>query len=193
MYQYKNILTPANYLSGLTDELLLAPVSFFETIVQPQPDMIHFEKESEINQNHVFKPEYQGFIRVRLAPRTSRLTAQTIDGLSAQKLEQKYEVMIQGSYSELHGFMKFLHNEQFICLVRDASSCHPEMFYQLGTKRRPAACTLDWDSGDELQGNKAYSLHVSSISESIMIYNGNIKAYGKDCNAFGCEFTCEFY
>lgn len=192
MYLYGNIQTPKNTAIGLSQELLLAPLSTFETVAEPNPDGVLFEKESIVSDNHIFKTGSEGFIRVRLAPHRTQVKSATAGSNGSRKLESTLNASILGSYAELHGYMSILQNEPVIALVKDAS-CGAGKYYQMGTRKRPALLKSNWQSGSTKDGIKAYDVELSSVAACVMIYEGYIAAYGKRFSRWTKEFDNNFF
>lgn len=169
-YTYKNLKTPQNTSSGVSDYVLLAPVADFEDdgIKCPAAPFTNPGDEVTIKVDHVFKAG-KGFVKYALAPEKNQLDAKTIGDKGFQKFDQELKIFIPGSYVELHEAMKNWINTPLIALSKD-SNCAADMHYQLGCDCVYAYLTVDFSTGTTKDGVKGYTGTVSYPGESILIY-----------------------
>jgi len=170
---YKNLKTPANTGSGISEYFLIAQASdFVEGGIQcpaapfdGQPD----GESVQILTPHEFKAD-RGFAKVICAPEKNSLDAKTIGETLFQKLDFELKVFIPGSYALVHEAVANFINTQLIVLVKD-SNCPANMWYQLGCDCTFAYLKADFSTGTTKDGVKGYSATITWQNPYVQLYS----------------------
>jgi hypothetical protein len=163
-----NLLSPQNVTSGVADEVLIAPVSWFAAngIKAPLAD------STVITTDHVLLAG-KNWVKLALAPEKNKLEAKTIGDKGFAKLDISTTVVIPGSYAEAHEVMKSLLNVPLIVLHKD-SSCAANFYYQLGSACSFAYLTTDFSTGTTADGIKGYTATVNYKNGYVATYIGAV-------------------
>jgi hypothetical protein len=169
-YQYKNLKEPANVFSGISDFVLVAPVSDFEAngIKSPAAPFTDPGDEVKVKTAHVFKAG-RAFAKILLAPEKNQLSGTTIGDLGFQKQDQTLDIFIPGSYAEVHEFAKNIINTPLVVLTKD-SNCPANMWYQLGDGCTYAWAKMDFTTGTTREGIKGYKGTITYLGGFIQLY-----------------------
>jgi hypothetical protein len=171
-YSFQNLKKPQSTGSGVADEVLVAPVSWFDTIKCPAPPYTNRGDEVTIWEDHIFNYG-KAFVKFYLAPEKNQLKGLSVGDKGFQKLDLQLEVFLPGSYAELHETIKNLLNTPLIVLVQD-SNCILRQFYQLGCDCAFAYTTPAFGTGTTREGNKGYNVNLSYLGGYVQLYKGLI-------------------
>ena len=168
-YAYTNLKEPKNTRSGVAENILLAPVSWFtaDGIKCPAAPFSLPGDEITIKEDHVFKAG-KGFLNFQLAPQKNSLSYATIGDLSLSRQNAELKIFISGSYKEVHEAIKNLINTPLIVLIKDAN-CDENMYYQLGCDCSKAYLAASFTTGTTKDGVKGY--------EATLTYDGGPQIY----------------
>ncbi len=154
-YAYKNLVTPTNASSGISEFVLLAPAAWFTTIATPTAPFTNQGDSVTVTADHVFTTG-KGFAKMQLAPRKNKFDLKTTGDLGLNKMvTDAIEFFVPGSYKEAHEQMGNLINTPLIVLVKDCD-CKTETYYQFGCDCMFAWATVDFSTGYTHEGNKGY-------------------------------------
>jgi hypothetical protein len=171
-YAYKNLVTPRNISSGISEYILIAPVSWLTTIATPTAPFTNQGDSIKITSDHVFV-DGKGFVKMQLSPRKNQFNMKTTGDQGLNKLvTDAIEFFVPGSYAEVHEQMKNLLNTPLLVLVKDCN-CVDEMFYQFGCDCMSCWATVDFSTGFTHEGNKGYMGKIT-FDNSLFIYEGEI-------------------
>lgn len=168
---YKHLRRPTNTTAGLSDEILIAPVSWFESIAEPA-DSTNINLANTILESHEFKPG-RGFIRVQCAPFKNILNTSHIGEQGNSTMEQVLSITVPGSYSQLHATLSSFMQQPLIVLFRDGN-CAANTWYQLGCRCSYAWLAPSFSTGEPKSGMKGYKVDVRYVGEIVQFYAGNI-------------------
>jgi hypothetical protein len=170
-YAYNNLKTPQNVFSGVADYVLIAPVSDFEEggIMCPTAPFTERGDEIKIKTPHSFKSE-RAFAKYILATEKNKIDAAALGDKGFQKLDQTLEIMIPGSYAELHEAIKNIMNTPLIALIKD-SNCSANLWYQLGCDCVYAWASPTFATGTTREGNKGYIVSINYLGGYIQQYD----------------------
>lgn len=169
-YQYKNLKSPQNTGSGISEFFLIAPVvDFVEGGLKcPKAPFVNPGDEVKILEAHEFQ-NGKGFAKVLLAPEKNMLDAKTIGDLMFQKLDFELKVFIPGSYAEAHEAVKNWINTPLVVLTKD-SNCEANIWYQLGCDCTSAYFKADFGTGTTKDGVKGYNGTFTWQNAYIQLY-----------------------
>lgn len=161
--------------SGISDYLLVAPVSSFTTI-GCSPKNGTAPTDVVISADHVFNGTgTQGFIKIKMAQGAGEMMANFTGQAGSLKMTQEVKGFIPGSDKPLHSFFQNALNDEWVILVKD-SSCSQEMYYQLGCDCNFAAIKGEggFGTGKLKDGTKGYTVTFEYVTEGIQVYEGAI-------------------
>lgn len=172
-YAYKNLTSPTNTGSGISEFFLIAKADDFveggiQVPVAPYDGQAYGDSV-RIVAPHEFK-DGRGFAKVSLAPEKNSLTAKTIGDLMFQKLDFELKVFIPGSYAVLHESIFNFINQQLIILTKD-SNCGANMWYQLGSPCTFAYLKADFSTGTTKDGVKGYDGTITWQNAFVQLYD----------------------
>lgn len=169
-YAYKNLLILQNTGSGIAEQALIAPASWFAAggIKSPAGDGVR------ITTNHQFASVNYGFAAYQLAADKNSYDAKTVGERGSQKLQHELKIFIPGSYEQAHEAIKNLLNEELIALHKDVN-CGAGIWYQFGCVDDYAFLKADFSTGTTKDGVKGYNAVVQFVSDSVLLYAGAIK------------------
>jgi hypothetical protein len=170
-YAYTNLVTPVNTGSGISEYVLLAPVTDFAVngIKCPAAPFTNVGDQITISVPHEFKAG-RAFARVALAPEKNELMAKTIGDTMFQKLDFEMKLFFPGSYKELHEAVANYINQPLIALVKD-SNCPANMWYQLGCDCTAAYLKGDFSTGTTKNGVKGYEVTITWQNPYVQLYD----------------------
>ncbi len=169
-YTYTNLQNIQNTGSGIAEQVLIAPVSWFASGGIQSPD----EDEVRITVNHQFAQPQYGFASYQLAAEKNSYDAKTVGERGSQKLQHELKIFIPGSYEEAHKAVKHLLNEDLIALHKDVV-CGAGIWYQFGDADDYAYLKADFSTGTTKDGVKGYNATVTCVSEGVFLYAGAIQ------------------
>ena len=171
-YAYKNLLSPVNTEGGISEFVLVAPVSDFASdgIKAPIAPFTNPGDEVVIKTDHTFTDNVKGgFVKFLAAPDKNSYDATPNGDKGFVKLTHVVTAFIPGSYAEVHETMKNLLNVPLIVLVKD-SSCTANMYYQIGNACTAAYASPTFTSGTTADGTKGYNVTFEAKGGPVMIY-----------------------
>lgn len=171
-YAYKNLLSPQNVGSGISEFLLFAPVTDFTAIAAPEAPFTNQGDMIRITGDHTFSAG-KGFVKMQLAPRKNKFDMKTVGDIGLSKMvTDALEFFVPGSYVEAHEQMKNIINTPLIVLVKDAN-CEAGIYYQFGSGCLSAWATVDFGTGTTNDGVKGFTGKIT-YDGSLFFYEGEI-------------------
>ncbi len=167
---YKNLNRPTNVNGGLADNILLAPVSWFDTIATADSSNVTINTASVIYNDHVFKPG-KGWLQFQCAPIKNAIRLEPLGNAGASLFYQTLGIQLNGNYPQLHASISSFQSQPLIVLVKDCSGQH---YVQLGNMNHFAWMSGSYSMGDGKGANNAYSINISSVGKYLMHYKGSI-------------------
>lgn len=169
-YAYQNLVTPQNTGSGVSDYVLVAPVSWFavDGIKCPEAPFSAPGDEVTTKASFEFLAE-KGFIKYALAPEKNQLEAKTIGDKGFNKFDFVATIFVPGSYSEVHEAVKNFMNIPLIALLKD-SNCGANFYYQLGCDCTFAYMSPSFSTGTTKDGVKGYNIEITWQNDFIQIH-----------------------
>ena len=169
-YTYTNLMNIQNTGSGIAEQALIAPVSWFvpSGIKSPDGDGV------KIILNHQFNAGNFGFAIYQLAAEKNNYDAKTVGERGSQKLQHELKIFIPGSYEAAHNAVKHLLNEDIIALHKDVN-CGAGIWYQFGCVDDYAYFKADFSTGTTKDGVKGYNGTITFVNDSVLLYAGSIK------------------
>ena len=170
---YRNLKSPKNTTSGISDFFLIAPVADFveggiKCPAVPQ-GADPAGQSVKILEPHEFVAN-RGFAKIMCAPDKNSFDGKMMGDLGSNKFDFEHKVFVPGSYAELHEGMANLLNTPCIVLFKDAASCSENLWYQLGCDCTSAYIIMDWSSGTTKDGAKGYMATVKWSGAFVQLY-----------------------
>lgn len=192
-YTYSHLTTPQNVQPGLSDYILIAPMSWLDVANDPA-NLTDDVYGITIDDDIVFAPyNNYGFLKLLCSPFKNKLSSEPVGEVGARAFKFTLNASVPGSYQGLHATMGLLVNEPLLVLFKD-SSCKAGFYYQLGTADLPAILSPEFASGDARSGAKGYNLTVSSLYTCQLLHkNENPLIFKGSHIEFSEEFSEEFY
>jgi hypothetical protein len=137
---------PETYGGFNHKNILIAPVSWFETISAPKAlhdtetpanEGTTFAELGSITTDHVF-PTGKGFMTLVGAIETTDLKAAYLGEGVNKIVENKTTIVLEGSSAELVGLSRWIKNQRFIVLIQESEE---DIFRQLGSEEYSAIFT----------------------------------------------------
>ncbi len=179
MYSFINLKKPKNTITGITDEVYIALLDWFEPNGIKQPGMwVEYGDEVLIKNTHTFLPG-KGFLKFSLTPNKNEYNAQCIGDLGFLKFANEVKALLPGTYATLHETLYLLTGKAAIVLVKDAD-CASRMYYQIGTENIAARIAASFSTGNTKDGNKGYVLSITNTAEKVFLYAGEITFQGEN-------------
>jgi hypothetical protein len=169
-YSFSNLLVPKNIRSGVAEQVLLAPVAWFDVngIKAPVAPFTNQGDSITITTPHVFLTG-KAFVKMQLAPQKNKLSLTTVGDLGLSRQNGEIEVFVAGSYAEVHEQMQAFLNQPLISLIKDAD-CAANLWYQFGSDCTFTWLTFDFTTGTTKDGVKGFTAKLS-YDGSLQIYN----------------------
>lgn len=169
-YSFQNLIAPKNTRSGVAEQLLLAPVSWFDVngIKAPVAPFTNQGDSITITTAHTFLTG-KAFVKMQLAPQKNKLDLTTVGDLGLSRQNGSIDIFVPGSYAEVHEQMQAFLNQPLIALIKDAE-CAADLWYQFGNDCTYAWLTFDFSTGTTKDGVKGFSGKVT-FDGSLQIYN----------------------
>lgn len=169
---YKNLKRPQNTTGGLSDTVLIAPVSWFSKIASNSA-VEGINTWASIYDSHMFLAG-KGFVQLQGAAYKQQFAA-ALNGAPEMGIqEQALKFSVHGSYAQLHATLASWHGEALIVLVKDGN-CSANMYYQLGNKDVFAWITAsEFSTGENKGASKGYDLTIKSVGRNVATYYGAV-------------------
>lgn len=171
MQAYQHLKSPKNTGPGISEYMLVAPVTDFVDIKCPVApfDGQPIGESIQILQAHEFVAG-RGFVKIHFAPEKNQITGKTIGDLMFQKMDFELKGFIPGSYAEEHEQVANMINVPLIVLVKD-SNCPAKIWYQFGCDCTGAYLKADFLTGTTKDGAKGYDISVSWQNPYVQFYS----------------------
>lgn len=179
MYSFANLKNPIHTAPGIAETAMIALTDWFAPGGIKSPGAwAAYGDGVRIKDTHIFKTG-QGFIKYSLAPDKNSYDSKTIGDTGLQKFANEANIMLPGSYTDLHELLYNLVGQPVIVLLKD-SDCPADMWYQIGTDCVPARISSAFSTGTTKDGNKGYILNITNTAEKVYLYEGDITYAGED-------------
>lgn len=175
MWNIFNLVKPKNIESGLAEVLYIAPLTWFEKVMQPQPP--YFQKGDEVTvlNDHVFKEGF-GFLKLQLMPDKNKYTLSPKGEKGGLSFTHQLECVVPGSYEALHSFMFGLTNIPIVAMIKDAN-CGDSWCYMLGGNDIGAYLIPEFTTGKTNDGVKGYSAKILFTLNQAQLYFADIQVF----------------
>jgi len=172
-----NLLRPAdlaNNVGGVQQEILVAPVSWFTTLVDPPTSHTLAGDSAKIAGNHVFSSG-KGFIRLEGDYKTNNFEGALTGEFGSNNREYKVKASFHSISAVEAEVTNQLTNADLIILVRNIKPGATEEVIQFGIRTMPAHLSAANDtSGTPSEGKKGVDYEFTARQPLKYFYGGTI-------------------
>ena len=178
-YNYGNVAKSTGNNAPGSCEILIAPLSYFDTIATPDSSPTVAGDSVTISDSHTFNAGNYGFIKMlgNVKPKNTG-KGSTVGELKSKTMTWEITVPVAGLNAELLEFIEGGLNTDFIILAANGCICsngNPE-YLQFGCEKVPCDLSADGDIGTIDGGFKGATLKFMSYGVP-KIYTGSVTLY----------------